>query len=112
MNLNLILWWQILCLEWGDKTYSDGVADVISFFDWGYTGDVAQGRVFILHDYDGARIACAVIAENTLGSGSFGSTNINTYPGYPLTDVDPVDPKGAFALSIVDTTAYISYNFM
>ena len=100
--------------EWSAGAYTHAgsvdptVGEVLSAFDWGYTGDMARGRVFILHDYNGARIACAVIAEDTVSTGSYGLASINTYPDYD----DEYTPQGSVALSIVGTKAYITYDLV
>ena len=93
--------------EWGSGIYTTG-GETIAAFDWGKPGTSAVGRVLIVHDYDGARVACAEIGPETYTKGSFGLASLNTYPSYD----DEFVPAGSVALSIVGTTAYITYDLM
>merc|ERR1719210_461873 len=62
---------------WAAGFYGDG--SETKTLDWGLDGSAALGRVFIVHDYAGGRVACAVIKPDTLTSTSYAIDWLESY---------------------------------
>jgi len=90
---------------WAAGVYTSGSSEVVTL-DWGLSGADAYGRTFIVHNFEGGRIACFVIGPETMEIGSFGLSHVNTYPNYD----HRLAPAGMVAVGVVGTEAFITYD--
>jgi len=93
---------------WGTTSYvSDGAAGGSSKgiveADYGATLDDSQGRAFVLHNYEGARVTCVAIPD---GGNIVQMTALGRYPTF--TDASLI--SGEVTLAFLDTSVTITYN--